>query len=280
MRADRRRWLVVVGVAGAVLLSACGGGGGEGDEAGVDRVARATTSTTAAPLVTTSTTTTTPTPASTPPTPAPPATVTGGPRLTITPTRAAAGTRVRIEGDGYLADPWHTAGGDVWLIEAPGQDGGCGLVARAENDLQVSAGGHLSGGFVVPAKGMCPTGGSELNTGPLRYDVAFQCTGCHLVTFTVILEGESMEEPTGQPCPTVAFGVQNVASDIYADGLSCEEAESFLRAHAGPWGPMSGPAHAEADGFTCDRTGRSEVYLPRANYKCTRAAQAIFFVRT
>jgi hypothetical protein len=43
---------------------------------------------------------------------------------------------------------------------------------------------------------------------------------------------------------------------------------------------MSGPAHVETDGFTCDRTGRSEVNLPRANYTCVNGAQAIFFIRT
>jgi hypothetical protein len=224
-------------------------------------------------VATTSTTSTTPAaPTST-------TTVAVGARLTITPTRAPAGARVRIEGDGYVGDPWRTGGGDVWLTELPGQ-GGCGLVARADNDLQVDAGGHLSGGFVVPATGMCPTGGSELNTGPLRYDIAYQCPDCHLGPFTVILAGESAEEPTGQACPTVAFGVQNVASDIYANGLTCEDAESFLRAHAAPWGPENGPAHADADGFSCDRTGQSDIHLPRANYKCTRDSQILSFIRT
>jgi len=63
-------------------------------------------------------------------------------------------------------------------------------------------------------------------------------------------------------------------------GVSCDQAESFIRAHAGPWRPESGPAHFEAEGFSCDRTGRSETALPpRANYKCTRGSEAIWFIR-
>ncbi|MEA2973661.1 MAG: hypothetical protein QOG82_2119 [Actinomycetota bacterium] len=266
MRADRYQWWAVVGMAAAVVLAGCGGGGGDRNGAGVDRPAGEEPTTTA--------------PATPPTTTAPPTSVAGDPRVTATPTRAPAGTRVQLAGDGFTGIPWQTAGGQLWLTEAAGQ-GGCDLVAEAEHDLQVTAGGHLAGSFVVPATGTCRfSAGNELNTGPLRYDIAYQCTACVIGSFTVILEGESMEEPTGEPCPTVAFGVQNVASDIYADGLPCDEAAAFLRANAAPWGPMSGPAHVEADGFTCDRTGRSDIHLPRANYKCTRDSEVIFFIRT
>ena len=89
---------------------------------------------------------------------------------------------------------------------------------------------------------------------------------------TVILPGESTEEPTGTRCESVNFGGgENVAGEVYADGVSCDEAGSFLVAHAGPLGPVSAAAHIKAEGFSCDRTGQSDVHLPRANSKCTRA---------
>lgn len=266
--ADRCRWWVGLGVAAAVVLVGCGGGGGGGDEAGVARPGGGEPST---GVATTAPSTTAP----------PSTTVAGEPRVTATPSRGPAGTRVRIEGDGFTGDPWQTGGGDLWLTEAPRQ-GGCDLVARTEHDVHVSAAGHLTGIFVVPATGECRFSAGGGDTGPLRYDIAYQCTACAIGAFTVILPGESMEEPTGERCDaTVAFGVQNVAIDIVVDGLTCETAEAFVRDHARPWQPLDSPLHVEADGFTCNRTGLSDAALPpRANYKCVNGGQIIFFIRT
>jgi hypothetical protein len=186
-----------------------------------------------------------------------------------------------LDGEGFTGDPWQTGGGDLWLTEAAGQ-GGCDLVARAEHDVHVSASGHLTGIFVVPATGECRFSAGGSDTGPLRYDIAYQCTACTIGTFTVILPGESMEEPAGAPCEaTVAFGVQNVARDIVVDGVSCEAAESFIRANARPWSPLDSPLHVDADGYSCERTGLSQAGLPpRANYKCTQDSRTIWFIRT
>lgn len=268
MRADRCRWWVGVGVAAALVLAGCGDGGGEGDPA-ADRSGPSSTAVTTTP--TTSPTIT-----------APPTTVAGEPMVTAAPSRGPAGTRVRIEGDGFTGDPWQTGGGDLWLTEAAGQ-GACDMVAEVEHDVQLTAAGHLEGSFVVPATATCRfSAGNEINTGPLRYDIAYQCTACAIGSFTVILEGESMEEPMGESCDaTVAFGVQNVAIDIVEDGLTCEAAESFVRDHARPWRPLDSPIHIDADGFSCDRTGLSDAALPpRANYKCVNGTQVIFFIRT
>jgi len=197
----------------------------------------------------------------------------------LTPTRAPVGTTVEVEGYGFTGEPWQTAGGPLWLSGTSA----CGLFAPADHDLRVSGDGHLTGSFVVPEKGECrfETAPGEVTIGGGRFHLAFQCTACHIGSFTVILAGESMEEPTGTECAPVNFGGgENVAAEVFADGLPCAEAESFIRDNAGPWGPDQGPAHMDADGFACDRTGYSDRYLPRANYKCTTGAATIWFNRT
>jgi hypothetical protein len=302
MRADRRLLWCVIGMAGVVFAGACGdGGNGVRSEAGIARPADG-----AAPGVSVSSTiapassaavasTPRPAPTTTPTTAAPvadvvamhhqPVYVDGAPQATMTPSRAPAGTRVTLDGYGFIGDPWQVGDGYMWMTSTEEQ-GDCYLIAQPEFDVHVSDDGHLTGSFVVPGTASCRFTIEDriMTTAGLRYDIEYhQCgNACILGTFTVILPGESMAEPTGTRCDQrVDFGGgENVAGEIYADGLSCEEAESFLRVHAGPLGPTTGPAHIEAEGFSCNRTGRSDVHLPRANYTCTRGAQAIWFIRT
>jgi len=297
MRADRRRWWFGIGLAAVVLATACGdGGAGTREEAGVERPARVVATTTAPPPATpttVATATTVVTPSTTPTTSGRPQTaepivnrpdaeyVNDTPQVRAFPTRGPAGTRVRLEGYGFTDEMWRADGGNLWLSSIGGVD--CSLMASAEHDLRVSGDGHLTGSFIVPEKGICRfSDGREVLTGGFGYHIAYQCTACQIGRFTVILPGESAEEPTGTPCDGwVGFGGgENLASEIYADGLSCEDAKTFVQAHGGSLGPIAGAAHIDADGFSCDRTGQSDRYLPRANYKCTRGAQAIFFIRT
>lgn len=233
-------------------------------------------------------TTTTPPASPAPSTPPPtvarpePVYVDGVPQVMATPTRSAAGTRVELEGFGFTGDPWQTPGGDLWLTDLR-EEGECVVLAQAENDLQVTSDGHLTGSFVVPSRGDCRFSTGEVILGIGHYRIAYQCTACHIGTLTMILPGESMEEPTGTRCEdTVVFAVQSFADEIHADGLACEEATSFVRDHARDWTPEDGPAQADAAGFSCDRTGRSEdsyPYLGRVNYRCTRGSDAISFTR-
>jgi hypothetical protein len=280
MKADRRRWWFVIGVAGLVVTAACGGGDGA-DVAGVSRTDPGASTTAVQPAVTE--------PGVVEPGREDPTTkvahepvyVDGVAQVTASPTRGQAGTRVRLDGYGFTGDPWQTGGGTLWLVDArPEAD--CLAIAEAENDLGITADGHLSGTFVVPVRGGCRFGAGEIDTGPLAYDIAFQCSDCRIGSFNVILAGESMEEPAGTPCEgNVVFGVQNFADEIYADGLSCDEAVDFIRDHAAPLRAVTGPAHVEGGGFACDRTGQSEAALPpRANYKCTGAgSRTIWFLR-
>lgn len=280
MRAHRRRGWLALAAAGLVLLAGCAGNGE--DEAGVTRTTTVeATSTVPVPVPATEpalvTTTTAPEVTVAPPRPV---LVDGTPQVTVTPTRGVAGTRVEVDGYGFEGR-WQ-AGGPLWLSN-PDQEG-CGLLAELDADLELGADGHLTGSFVVPAEGVCRDRPDfVVQIGGFTLDLLYRCnTDCKIGSFTIILPGESTEEPTGTMCEgAVVYGFgEDAASGIYADGLSCEEGMAFLQAHAEPSGAFTGAAHIEADGFTCDRTGQTDRYIPRANYKCTRGNQAIFFVRT
>lgn len=265
-----RRWAGLA-VAGLVVFSGCAAGGD--DQAGVvPDTGPGTTSTVPIteppPVVTTAPEQILPEPV----------TVDGIPQVTVTPARAVVGSLVEFDGYGFVGR-W-MAGGPVWL--SLGES--CGLLAEVLADVRPDADGRLTGSFVVPEYGVClgPPGGNILIAGN-TYDLTYRCpTDCRIGSFTVVYPGDSTEEPTGTRCDGyVAFGPgEDGASGIYADGLSCDEARAFLAAHAEPTGAMNGAAHIEADGFVCDRTGQSDRFLPRSDYKCVRGDQVIFFVRT
>jgi hypothetical protein len=111
-----------------------------------------------------------------------------------------------------------------------------------------------------------------------RYRIVYQCTACTIGEFTVTRSAP----PATAPCDNVGFtpNSDNVAADIVAYGLSCPEAEAVVRKVAGPFGPVNGAGHGEADGFTCVRTGEEDRGLPTATYECTRGSQRITFTRT
>ena len=281
MKAGRRRWwLLVVALAAVGLVGSACGSGATDDEAGDARRSSTTEApgreepTTSAPQPSTSTA---PITIALPE----PVLVDGVPQVKLTPSRGPAGTQVRLEGYGFTGD-WQRDPKTLWLSD--GHDvGECGVLAVTESDLELSDDGRLAGSFVVPETGVCRfSSGAVVNLGSGRFDVTFRCsTDCRIGSFTMILPGESTEEPTGTACDGyVAFGTgEDLAGDINADGLSCDEAKAFLQRHGGPLGPINGLAHIDAEGFSCDRTGVSDVHLPRATYKCTGGAERIWFVR-
>ena len=71
-----------------------------------------------------------------------------------------------------------------------------------------------------------------------------------------------------------------MASDIVAYGLSCEEAEAFVRKLGGSTGPVNGSARLHVDGFECVRTKQDLSALPMARYECTNGGKRISFIRT
>lgn len=146
--------------------------------------------------------------------------------------------------------------------------------------MTVTSGGHLSGSFVVPSHGNCRQSSGDYE--PVlagHYRIVYQCTACTIGGFEVTVSAP----PASATCDDVGFAPNsdNMAAEIVAYGLSCEEAEAVVRQVGGPLGPVNGAERGEADGFTCIRTSQYEGRgLPSATYECTRGSQRITFTRT
>lgn len=88
-------------------------------------------------------------------------------------------------------------------------------------------------------------------------------------------------DPSPEQCGSVAFtpDSEDAASEITAVGLSCSEAEAFVRV-AGGLTSSGGPPELEVDGYRCVRTRSEEDPLPRSFYECTNGALRVTFVRS
>jgi len=82
-------------------------------------------------------------------------------------------------------------------------------------------------------------------------------------------------------CQPVPFtpNSEDLASDIKATGLTCAEAEAFVRI-AGRQTSSGGPAELDVEGYHCVRTRTVQEPLPRAFYECTSGAKKVTFVRS
>ncbi len=87
--------------------------------------------------------------------------------------------------------------------------------------------------------------------------------------------------PVTVSCQPVAFtpNSEDAASDIKATGLSCADAEAFVR-KAGQQTSSGGPASVDVDGYHCARTRSVEDPLPQAFYECTKGSSKVTFVRS
>ena len=91
--------------------------------------------------------------------------------------------------------------------------------------------------------------------------------------------------PTAQPatlrCQTVGFtpNSEDAASDIRATGLSCDEAEAFVRI-AGARTSSGGPDRLDVSGYRCVRTRSEQDPLPASHYECTNGPKKVTFVRS
>ena len=75
---------------------------------------------------------------------------------------------------------------------------------------------------------------------------------------------------------------EDIASEIVAVGLSCAEAEEFVR-RVGPLvGATGGPADIAVAGFDCVRTEEDDgsLGIPSSDYECTSGAKKVTFHRT
>jgi len=199
--------------------------------------------------------------------------VDGVPQVKATPGAAKVGDRVRVEGYGFTGEQWAAPNAPLWLA----LDGGCGLYARAESTLRVTAGGRLVGELTVPARGECRQ--SDRSDEPVvacRYRIAFSCTACFIGELKVVASPSA-----GTACGNVSFtpNSDNVASGIVAVNMPCSEAKALVRKVGPPLG-FNGDATAQADGFRCVRTSREDVTLPMATYQCIKGTKKVTFTRT
>ena len=82
-------------------------------------------------------------------------------------------------------------------------------------------------------------------------------------------------------CQTVGFtpNSEDAASSIKATGLSCAEAEAFVRI-AGRRTSAGGPAQVDVEGYRCVRVRTVQEPIQQAFYECTSGVRKVTFVRT
>ena len=74
---------------------------------------------------------------------------------------------------------------------------------------------------------------------------------------------------------------EDVATDVRGTGVSCADAEAFVRKIGGQVSSQTGPAKVEMDGYTCTRVNvRSGDHGPAlGTFDCANGALKITFVR-
>jgi Cu-Zn family superoxide dismutase len=82
-------------------------------------------------------------------------------------------------------------------------------------------------------------------------------------------------------CQTIPFTAnsEDAASSVKATGLSCAEAEAFVRI-AGRQTSSGGPAEVTVEGYRCVRVRSAQEPIPQAFYECTSGARKVTFTRT
>ena len=261
-----------------VVLGACSSGGGPQSLGPVPTAPSTTaepTTTTTVPASTTTTargvtTTSRPPATSAPVSTVKPAVVDGVPQVTASPSRAAVGARVRIEGTGFTDEMWQARGATLWLAEKAG----CNLYAQAQHTVTVSAAGRLSGELTVPSSGNCRM--SDVGERPVTsgtYRIVFACTACAV--------GELVVTTTAGPCANVEFAPNsdNLAVEIRATGVGCVEAEALVRKVGAQVRSVGGPSRVEADGWVCTRSSQSDQGLPSSEFECVSGSSKVTFRR-
>ncbi len=82
-------------------------------------------------------------------------------------------------------------------------------------------------------------------------------------------------------CQTIGFtpNSEDAASSVKATGLSCAEAEAFVRV-AGRQTSSGGPAQVTVEGYSCVRVRSVQEPLPQAFYECTSGTRKVTFTRS
>ena len=82
-------------------------------------------------------------------------------------------------------------------------------------------------------------------------------------------------------CQTIGFtpNSEDAASSVKATGLSCAEAEAFVRI-AGRQTSSGGPPQVDVEGYRCVRVRSTQEPIPQAFYECTSGNKKVTFTRT
>jgi len=281
MRRNTFHPIPALAAVGLLILVGCAGGGDPRSLGPVptapSTTAAAATSTVPGPTTTMVGVSTTGARTTTPTTKVEPVRADQPPQVVATPLRAAVGARVTIEGSGFTDENWRAPNAPLWLAGGPS---GCYFFAEAEHAVTVSLSGRLSGSFVVPAVGNCRfSTGAEMPVQVGSYQIVYQCTACNIGTFAVT----DSPAAVSLRCANVGFtpNSDDVAGSIVATGLSCLDAEDFVRAVGARVGATSGPDRLEQGAFVCIRTARRDgPGLPASDYECTSGARKVTFSRT
>ena len=99
-------------------------------------------------------------------------------------------------------------------------------------------------------------------------------------TTTTLADTTTTQAVTLQ-CKMVGFtpNSEDAAGEVTATGLSCADAEAFVRI-AGARTSPGGPQELDVSGYHCVRTRSEEDPLPRSFYECTNGSQKVTFVRS
>lgn len=98
---------------------------------------------------------------------------------------------------------------------------------------------------------------------------------------TTLRAGVTTTAAVTSSCATVGFtpNSEDAASSVTATGLSCAEAEDFVRV-AGTKTSSGGPQAVDVEGYQCVATASTEDPLPTRSYKCTNGPKTVTFVRS
>jgi hypothetical protein len=100
-------------------------------------------------------------------------------------------------------------------------------------------------------------------------------------TTTTLRAGVTTTAPVTSSCATVGFtpNSEDAASSVTATGLSCAEAEAFVRV-AGTQTSSGGPQAVDVEGYQCVATASTQDPLPTTSYSCTNGPKKVTFVRS
>jgi Cu-Zn family superoxide dismutase len=124
-------------------------------------------------------------------------------------------------------------------------------------------------------------GGPSASTVPATGDTTTTSTGSGSTTTTRAGSTTTARAAATLDCQTIAFtpNSEDAASSVKATGLSCAEAEAFVRI-AGRQTSSGGPAQVTVEGYRCVRVRSAQEPIPQAFYECTSGTKKVTVTRT